>query len=66
MKLTESLKGLICEIASIDSVIDAIKQKQKVIQVVKQKQVVQTVKQQEKQKTKKNKLHLKCDCETTD
>lgn len=31
MKLTESLKGLICEIASIDSVIDAIKQKQKVI-----------------------------------
>lgn len=31
MKLTESLKGLICEIASIDSVIDAIKQKQRVI-----------------------------------
>lgn len=42
------------------------KQKQKVIQVVKQKQVVQTVKQEAKQKTKKNKLHLQCDCETTD
>ena len=31
MKLQESLKGLICEIASIDSVMDAIKQKQKVV-----------------------------------
>jgi len=31
MKLQESLKGLICEIASMDSVMDAIKQKQKVV-----------------------------------
>jgi predicted DNA-binding transcriptional regulator YafY len=31
MKLQESLKGLICEIASYDSVVNAIKQKQKVI-----------------------------------
>ena len=31
MKLQESLKGLICEIASFDSVVNAIKQKQKVI-----------------------------------
>ena len=31
MKLQATLKGLICEVASIDSVIDAIKQKQKVI-----------------------------------
>ena len=31
MKLQETLKGLICEIASLDSVIDAIKQKQRVI-----------------------------------
>ncbi len=31
MKLQESLKGLICEIASQESVIDAIKKKQKVI-----------------------------------
>jgi predicted DNA-binding transcriptional regulator YafY len=31
MKLQESLKSLICEIASIDSVMDAIKQKQKVV-----------------------------------
>ena len=31
MKLKDTLKGLICEIASIDSVIDAIKQRQKVI-----------------------------------
>ena len=31
MKLKDTLKGLICEIASIDSVVDAIKQRQKVI-----------------------------------
>ena len=31
MKLQNSLNDLICEIASLDSVIDAIKQKQKVI-----------------------------------
>lgn len=31
MKLQETLKGLICEIASLDSVINAIKQKQRVI-----------------------------------
>jgi len=31
MRLQEALKGLICEIASIDSVVDAIKQKQKVV-----------------------------------
>lgn len=31
MKLTESLKGLICEIASVDSVVNAIKNRQKVI-----------------------------------
>jgi len=31
MKLQEALKGLICEIASQESVIDAIKKKQKVI-----------------------------------
>ena len=31
MKLQESLKGLICEIASIDSIIDAIKNKKKCI-----------------------------------
>ena len=31
MKLQATLKGLICEVASMDSVIDAIKQKQKVI-----------------------------------
>ena len=31
MKLQETLKDLICEIASIDSVVDAIKQKQRVI-----------------------------------
>ena len=31
MKLQETLKSLICEIASLDSVIDAIKQKQRVI-----------------------------------
>jgi len=31
MKLKDTLKGLICEIASIDSVVDAIKRKQKVI-----------------------------------
>lgn len=31
MKLQESLKGLICEIASQESVIDAIKKKQKVV-----------------------------------
>jgi predicted DNA-binding transcriptional regulator YafY len=31
MKLQESLKGLLCEIASYDSVVNAIKQKQKVI-----------------------------------
>lgn len=31
MKLKETLKDLICEIASIDSVVDAIKQKQRVI-----------------------------------
>jgi predicted DNA-binding transcriptional regulator YafY len=31
MKLQETLKGLICEIASLDSVMNAIKQKQRVI-----------------------------------
>jgi len=31
MKLQETLKGLICEIASVDSVVNAIKNKQKVI-----------------------------------
>jgi len=31
MKLQESLKGLICEIASQESVLDAIKKKQKVV-----------------------------------
>jgi predicted DNA-binding transcriptional regulator YafY len=31
MKLQEALKGLICEIASLDSVVNAIKQKQRVI-----------------------------------
>jgi predicted DNA-binding transcriptional regulator YafY len=31
MKLQEALKGLICEIASVDSVVNAIKNKQKVI-----------------------------------
>jgi len=31
MKLNEALKGLICEIASIDSVVDAIKKRQVVI-----------------------------------
>jgi predicted DNA-binding transcriptional regulator YafY len=31
MKLKETLKDLICEVASLDSVIDAIKNKQKVI-----------------------------------
>ena len=31
MKLNEALKGLICEIASIDGVVDAIKRRQKVI-----------------------------------
>ena len=31
MKLKDTLKGLICEIASIDSVVNAIKQRQKVI-----------------------------------
>ena len=31
MKLQETLKGLICEIASLDSIIDAIKQRQRVI-----------------------------------
>ena len=31
MKLKDTLKSLICEIASIDSVVDAIKQRQKVI-----------------------------------
>lgn len=31
MKLTESLKGLICEIASVDSVVNAVKNKQKVV-----------------------------------
>jgi hypothetical protein len=31
MKLNEALKGLICEIASIDSVVDAIKKRQIVI-----------------------------------
>lgn len=31
MKLNESLKSLICEIASIDGVVDAIKRRQKVI-----------------------------------
>jgi predicted DNA-binding transcriptional regulator YafY len=31
MKLNETLKGLICEIASIDSVVDSIKRRQKVI-----------------------------------
>ena len=31
MKLNEALKGLICEIASIDSVVDAIKKRQKVV-----------------------------------
>jgi predicted DNA-binding transcriptional regulator YafY len=31
MKLQETLKGLICEIASVDSVFNAIKNKQKVI-----------------------------------
>lgn len=31
MKLQESLKGLICEIASLDSIIDAVKQKQVII-----------------------------------
>lgn len=40
------------------------RQKQKRVQ--QQKQVVQTVKQEAKQKTNKRKLHLQCDCETTD
>ena len=31
MKLQEALKGLICEIASVDSVVNAIKNKQKVV-----------------------------------
>jgi len=31
MKLTNSLRGLICEIASVDSVVNAIKNRQKVI-----------------------------------
>jgi len=31
MKLTESLKGLICEIAAIDDIINAIKNKHKVV-----------------------------------
>ena len=31
MKLQETLKGLICEIASVDSIVNAIKNKQKVI-----------------------------------
>jgi predicted DNA-binding transcriptional regulator YafY len=31
MKLQETLKGLICEIASVDSVVNAIKNRQKVI-----------------------------------
>jgi predicted DNA-binding transcriptional regulator YafY len=31
MKLNEALKGLICEIASIDGIVDAIKKRQKVI-----------------------------------
>jgi predicted DNA-binding transcriptional regulator YafY len=31
MKLNEALKGLICEIASIDSVVDSIKKRQRVI-----------------------------------
>jgi len=31
MKLQETLKGLICEIASVDSVVNAIKNKQKVV-----------------------------------
>jgi predicted DNA-binding transcriptional regulator YafY len=31
MKLTDSLKGLICEIASVDSVVNAIKRRQVVI-----------------------------------
>ena len=31
MKLQEALKGLICEICSVDSVVNAIKNKQKVI-----------------------------------
>lgn len=31
MKLQNTLKGLICEIASVDSVVDAIKKRQKVV-----------------------------------
>jgi predicted DNA-binding transcriptional regulator YafY len=31
MKLQETLKGLICEIASVDSVVNSIKNKQKVV-----------------------------------
>jgi predicted DNA-binding transcriptional regulator YafY len=31
MKLQETLKGLICEIASVDSVVNAVKNKQKVV-----------------------------------